>query len=79
MTTPSEARPADAVDAIARARYTVLKRADEILGDESGIPMVERADALPGVSALLIASLEELKVAEQELRIQNAALESQRA
>ena len=79
MTTPSEALPADAVDAIARARYIVLKRADEILGDESGIPVVERADALPGVSALLMTSLEELKVAEEELRVQNAALESQRA
>ena len=79
MTTPSEALPADAVDAIARARYIVLKRADEILGNESGIPVIERADALPSVSALLMTSLEELKVAEEELRVQNAALVTQRA
>jgi len=79
MAIPSDAFPTDTVEAIARCRYTVLRRADEILRDEPGIPVVQRADALPGVSALLVTSLEELKVAEEELRVQNNALEAQRA
>lgn len=79
MSTPADVLPLDAVDAIARCRYFVLKRADELLQDQSAIPVVERADMLPGVSALLMTSLEELKVAEEELRVQNATLEAQRA
>jgi len=69
----------ETIGAIARARYVVLKRADELLRDEPGIPFVEHADTLPNVSALLMTSLEELKVAEEELRLQNSMLEAQRA
>ena len=69
----------ETIGAIARCRYIILKRADEILGDHSGIAAAEPADTLPSVSALLITSLEELKVAEEELRVQNAMLEEQRA
>jgi PAS domain S-box-containing protein len=79
MTTPSETETMETIGAIARCRYIVLKRADEILRDEPGSPLTERADALPNVSALLMTSLEELKVAEEELRVQNAVLEAQRA
>jgi PAS domain S-box-containing protein len=82
MTNPSEVGSMETVEtigAIARCRYFVLKRADEILRGEPGTPVVNRADALPDVSALLMTSLEELKVAEEELRLQNAMLESQRA
>jgi PAS domain S-box-containing protein len=79
MTVPSESVAVETIGAIARCRYIVLKRADEILGDRPGIPVVERADALPNVSALLMTSLEELKVAEEELRLQNSVLEAQRA
>lgn len=78
---PHEVEPMETIGAIARCRYIVLKRADEILRDQSGsgVPVVERADALPNVSALLMTSLEELKVAEEELRLQNSLLEAQRA
>ena len=79
MSTPAEVLPLDAVGAIARCRYFVLQRADELLRDQSSISAVEQADTLPGVSALLMTSLEELKVAEEELRVQNSMLESQRA
>jgi PAS domain S-box-containing protein len=79
MTLPAESAAVEAIGAIARCRYVVLKRADEILSDRPGIPVVERADALPNVSALLMTSLEELKVAEEELRLQNSVLEAQRA
>jgi PAS domain S-box-containing protein len=77
MTTPSEVLPVDTVGAIARARYMVLKRADEILNDQP-VSVTERADVVPNLSALLMISLEELKVAEEELRVQNATLETQR-
>jgi PAS domain S-box-containing protein len=79
MSTPFEVLPTDAIGAIARCRYIVLKRADELLRNESAIPVVERANAAPIVSALLMTSLEELKVAEEELRVQNSMLEAQRA
>jgi len=79
MTTHANVDPIDTVGAIARCRYIVLKRAGEILNDEVGEPLASRADALPNVSALLMTSLEELKIAEEELRLQNAMLEQQRA
>jgi PAS domain S-box-containing protein len=79
MTTPRNVEPIDTVGAIARCRYIVLRRAGEILGDEPEATLAARADALTSVSALLMTSLEELKVAEEELRLQNAMLEAQRA
>jgi len=57
----------------------VLKRADEILNDQPGISAPERAGALPDLSALLMISLEELKAAEDELRVQSASFEHHRA
>jgi len=68
----------DTVGAIARCRYVVLKRADELLSNQPTNPEGGRHDALPGVSALLMTALEELKVAEEELRLQNSVLEAQR-
>jgi len=79
MTAHSDIEPMEMIGAIARCRYLVLKKADEILRDQSDFATQAQADALPSVSALLMTSLEELKVAEEELRVQNAALEAQRA
>lgn len=79
MTTPHDLEPMETIGAIARARYVVLKRAEEILGDQPGNPTVERADAVPNLSGLLMTSLEALKLAEEELRLQNSALETHRA
>jgi PAS domain S-box-containing protein len=78
MTIPSSIEAVDTIGAIAKCRYVVLKRADELLRE---IPESDgdRAERLPGVSGLLMTSLEELKVAEEELRLQNAVLEAQRA
>ena len=79
MTTPHDMEPTEMIGAIARARYVVLKRAEEILASGSGIPVVENADAKPNLPGLLMTSLEALKLAEEELRLQNAALETHRA
>ena len=78
MTIPAVEQPVDATEAIARCRYLMLKRADELLG-EMPETADDRANRLPGISGLLMTSLEELKVAEEELRLQNTVLESQRA
>jgi PAS domain S-box-containing protein len=79
MTIPSTLeQPVDTIGAIARCRYLVLKRADELLG-EMPEAVDDQANRLSGVSGLLMTSLEELKVAEEELRLQNTVLESQRA
>ena len=75
MTISSAVESVDTIGAIARCRYHVLKRADELLGQVPDAP----DDRLPGVSGLLMTSLEELKVAEEELRVQNSVLEAQRA
>ena len=68
----------DMVSALAECRHTVLQRATSLL-TPADIPFTEQFDALPSVSALLMTSLEELKVAEEELRQQNERLLQQRA
>lgn len=68
----------DMVSALAQCRQSVLKRATTLL-TPADIPFTEQFDALPSVSALLMTSLEELKVAEEELRQQNNLLLQQRA
>jgi PAS domain S-box-containing protein len=68
----------DMVSALAECRHTVLRRATNLL-TPANIPFTEQFDALPSVSALLMTSLEELKVAEEELRQQNERLLQQRA
>jgi PAS domain-containing protein len=78
MAIHSAVEPLDTVGAIAQCRYLVLKRADQLLGDKpEGVG--DGTDRLSGVSGLLATSLEELKVAEEELRVQNSVLEAQRA
>jgi PAS domain-containing protein len=68
-----------AISAFARYRQTVLARAGEILDPEHAVPLAERFDALPAVTGLLMTSLEELKVAEEELRDQNDVLNARKA
>jgi len=57
-------------DAIAQGRTTLLKRAHTLLGEPNPSSPPAR-DVLPEVTGLLSASLEELKIAEEELRFQN--------
>ena len=79
MTISIASEAVDTIGAIARCRYLVLKRADELLGTETDAGNDHQPDRLSGVSGLLMTSLEELKVAEEELRLQNSLLEAQRA
>jgi PAS domain-containing protein len=69
----------DTLEALVHCRRTVLLRATTLLDGPADIPFVERFDAIPSLSALLMTSLEELKVAEEELREQNERLLEQRS
>jgi PAS domain-containing protein len=69
----------DTLEALVHCRRTVLQRATALMDGPADIPFVERFDAIPSLSALLTTSLEELKVAEEELREQNEKLLAQRA
>jgi PAS domain S-box-containing protein len=69
----------DTLEALIHCRRTVLRRAMTLMEEPADIPFAERVDAIPSLSALLTTSLEELKVAEEELREQNEKLLAQRA
>ncbi len=69
----------DTLQALVRCRHTVLQRATALLDPPTKIPLVEQFDAVPRLSALLTTSLEELKVAEEELREQSEKLMDQKA
>jgi PAS domain S-box-containing protein len=77
--TPMEEGGFEMVTALSAVRQSVLQRATALIGGTSDLPFTEQFDALPAVSALLMTSLEELRVAEEELRDQNALLQEQRA
>lgn len=75
QTPPPFTRDSDsAFGALVRARQTVLTRASALLDPEQTLPLAEQYDALPAMTGLLMTSLEELKVAEEELREQNMEL-----
>lgn len=67
------------IDALARCRQTVLARAALVLDEDTLQAAPDRLEKLQDVVALLMTSLEELKVAEEELREQNDRLTAQRA
>ena len=79
MTTQVRSDADEMVTVLARSRYGLLERANALLSASETPPALEHADALPGIASLLMTALEELKVAEEELRAQNALLEQQRA
>jgi PAS domain S-box-containing protein len=71
-----DTRQSEPIEALARYRYTIIRHAKALVGD---VAVQDQASGeARSVLALLAASLEELKVAEQELRIQNATLTAQR-
>lgn len=74
-----ELEAADTLSALTHCRRMVLQRASSLLDNAGDLPTVERAEALPNLSALLMTSLEELKVAEEELRDQGDRLANQQA
>ena len=67
----------DTLSALAYCRRMVLQRASSLLDAPADTRVPDRSDALPSVSALLMTSLEELKVAEEELREQGDRLVAQ--
>src|ERR1043165_9118639 len=68
----------DPVIELATSRRRMLQHASALFSDAKSVPFVEQYDALPKVSGLLVGSLEEVKVAEEELIAQNHALAEQR-
>ncbi|MEP6491773.1 MAG: PAS domain-containing protein [bacterium] len=78
MSPLSKSDTTETIEALSIFRYTLLRRADDLLQNETAAVDGENP-ALQGVSGLLITSLEELKVAEEELRAQNTSLLAQRA
>jgi PAS domain S-box-containing protein len=69
----------DTLSALTYCRRMVLQRASTLLDQPQDLPVAEQAEVLPNVSALLMTSLEELKVAEEELRDQADRLAAQQA
>lgn len=63
------------IAAFAQQRQVVLSRTAKLLSnDHAAVPFVEQHDALPETAALLMSTIEELKVAEEELMQQNEEL-----
>lgn len=75
----SEIDATDTLSALTYCRRVVLQRASTLLEQPEDLPIADRAAVLPNVSALLMTSLEELKVAEEELRDQGDRLATQQA
>jgi len=79
MTVIIDPESGDTVDALARARWFAMEKATALLQPcESDTPTAS-SERISGILGLLVTSLEELKVAEEELRQQNTALIEQRA
>jgi len=69
----------ETVEALARYRYTAIRHAADLFNDDGTFRNDEPSESTRSLPGLLASSLEELKVAEEELRAQNAALVAQRA
>lgn len=69
----------DTLGALTYCRRMVLQRASTLLDQPEQSAADQQAEVLPVVTALLMTSLEELKVAEEELREQGDRLASQQA
>jgi PAS domain-containing protein len=76
--TTSDADENETIEALARYRYSIIRHVTRLIKDDSSISdgAAATTHALPG---LLASSLEALRVAEEELRSQNATLLAQRA
>ena len=62
------------LDALVRCRQVVMTRTNDVLNASASEAPRQEGDAVHSLTGLLMTSLEELKVAEEELREQNAAL-----
>lgn len=78
-TTRADGSGSEFITVFAEQRQRVLRHAGQVLTADAPVPVLDRAEAVPKLAALLTTSLEELKVAEEELVQQHEALESSRA
>lgn len=70
----------DTLSALTYCRRIVLQRASTLLDGPAGnVPVRDQTEAFQNASALLMTSLEELRVAEEELREQGERLANQQA
>lgn len=67
------------LDALARCRQVVMTRTNDVLSDAAAGAPHDGGVAVQSLTGLLMTSLEELKVAEEELREQNSTLHGLRA
>lgn len=66
---PAQSPPAagDAVAEFSEHRKRLVRHAVKALNPDAAIPIIERFDAVPALSEVVVAALESLKVAEEEL------------
>jgi PAS domain S-box-containing protein len=76
---PTSIELADTIGAITRCRYIALERTNELIAEATSGGPVDKPKAIESLYGLLTSSLEELKVAEEELRLQSRVIEAQRA
>ena len=79
MATQLQSDSNEMVTVLARCRYGMLERANALLNATTASARPDQTDEVRDIASLLLTALEELKVAEEELRAQNARLEEQRA
>lgn len=83
MTTPhvpvgSPAKVGDGVTEFSAHRKRLLRHAVQALNPDAAIPVTERFDAVPALSEVVVAALESLKVAEEELASVNEKMREAR-
>ena len=73
-----ELPPSNTLDALVRCRHVIMTRTNDVLSTASSRDGGSNGDSIQALTGLLMTSLEELKVAEEELREQNVALSEMR-
>jgi PAS domain S-box-containing protein len=74
-----EAQTNATLDAIVRCRQVVMTRTNDVLTRKPLLPARHDGESVQALTGLLMTSIEALKVAEEELRKQNASLTEVRA
>lgn len=73
---PTNPAEISTVDALARSRRFLLMRAHQLLALDGREPSTGDAQSLSALAGVLMSSLEELKVAEEELRLAEQRIEA---
>jgi PAS domain S-box-containing protein len=74
-----EAQTSTTLDALVRCRQVVLTRTNDVLTRKPLASARQDSESVQALTGLLMTTLEALKVAEEELRVQNASLAELRA